>query len=83
MDINCDLGEGMGNDDEIMAYINSCNIACGGHAGDKNTMIKTLHLARKYGVKAGAHPSFEDKKTAALMRTLLPARTSIRPNAGG
>jgi len=62
MDINCDLGEGMGNDDKIMAYINSCNIACGGHAGDKNTMIKTLQLAKKYGVKAGAHPSFEDAK---------------------
>ena len=62
MDINCDLGEGRGNDAEIMAYINSCNIACGGHAGDKNTMIKTLRLAKKHSVKAGAHPSFEDKK---------------------
>lgn len=60
MDINCDLGEGMANDAEIMAYINSCNIACGGHAGDKNSMIKTLKLAKKYGVRAGAHPSFED-----------------------
>ena len=62
MDINCDLGEGIGNDDLIMAYIDSCNIACGGHAGDKNTMFNTLRLAKKYGVKAGAHPSFEDKK---------------------
>ena len=62
MDINCDLGEGIGNDDKIMAYIDSCNIACGGHAGDNNTMIKTLYLAKKHGVKVGAHPSFEDKK---------------------
>jgi UPF0271 protein len=67
MDINCDLGEGMGNDAEIMAYINSCNIACGGHAGDKDTMIKTLHLAKKHGVKAGAHTSFEDKKNFGRM----------------
>ena len=79
MDINCDLGEGMGNDDKIMPYINSCNIACGGHAGDKNTMIKTLHLAKKYGVKAGAHPSYEDKinfgrKELSVSKGLLKAQ---------
>ena len=79
MDINCDLGEGMGNDDKIMPYIDSCNIACGGHAGDKNTMIKTLHLAKKYGVKAGAHPSYEDKinfgrKELSVSKGLLKAQ---------
>ena len=61
MDINCDLGEGMTNDAELMAEVDSCNIACGGHAGDKRSMLETLRLAKRFGVKAGAHPSFEDK----------------------
>ncbi len=62
MDINCDLGEGAGNDEKIMPYITSCNIACGGHAGDELTVARTLRLAKKYSVKAGAHPSFPDRE---------------------
>lgn len=61
MDINCDLGEGMPNDEKIMALIDSCNIACGGHTGDKTSMKRTLELAKMYNVKAGAHPSYDDK----------------------
>lgn len=61
MDINCDLGEGIGNDQEIMAYLDSCNIACGGHAGDTKSMRDTVMMAKKYGVKIGAHPSFIDR----------------------
>jgi UPF0271 protein len=72
MDINCDLGEGMENDHKIMPYLDSCNIACGGHAGDKETMIKTLRLAKKYGVKAGAHPSFEDIKNFGRKEVSVP-----------
>ena len=62
MDINCDLGEGAGNDHVLMPWIDSCNIACGGHAGDKASMIATLKLAKQYGVKPGAHPSFMDRE---------------------
>ena len=62
IDINCDLGEGMGTDAEIMPYISSCNIACGGHAGDKNTMREVSALALSHAVKIGAHPSFPDKE---------------------
>ena len=61
IDINCDLGEGMGNDTQIMPYISSCNIACGGHYGDKASIIETIQLAQKHQVKVGAHPSFPDK----------------------
>lgn len=61
MDINCDLGEGIGNDQDIMPYLGSCNIACGGHAGDTESMRKTVLLARDHGVKIGAHPSFLDR----------------------
>ncbi len=62
MDINCDLGEGIGNDAEIMPFISSCNIACGGHAGNASTMKTTVLLAKKFGLKVGAHPSFRDKE---------------------
>lgn len=62
IDINCDLGEGFGNDHLIMPYISSCNIACGGHAGDAQSMRHTLQRASEYGVRAGAHPSFPDRE---------------------
>jgi len=61
IDINCDLGEGVGNDEELMPLISSCNIACGGHIGNEKSMYNTLLLAKKYNVKIGAHPSFPDK----------------------
>lgn len=60
--INCDLGEGMSNDKELMPYINECNIACGGHFGNLNTIIQTIQLAKKHNVLVGAHPSFPDKE---------------------
>lgn len=62
LDINCDMGEGMGNDEALMPFITSANIACGYHAGDEETMRSSILLAKKYGVNAGAHPSFPDKE---------------------
>jgi len=62
IDINCDLGEGVGNDALLMPYLSSCNIACGGHAGDEVTMRKTIALALRHGVRIGAHPSFPDRE---------------------
>jgi UPF0271 protein len=61
-DLNCDMGEGMGNDKEIMPFISSANIACGYHAGDETTMKETIKLAIKNNVTIGAHPSFDDKE---------------------
>lgn len=61
IDINCDLGEGIGNDQQLMPLISSCSIACGGHYGDESTIYETLLLAKKFKVKVGAHPSFPDK----------------------
>jgi UPF0271 protein len=63
IDINADVGEGIGNDAQIIPLISSCTIACGGHAGNEMSMRKTIRLAKKYGVKIGAHPSFPDKDT--------------------
>ena len=62
IDINCDVGEGLNNEHLLMPYISSCNIACGGHAGDKKTMAHVVSLASKYNVKIGAHPSYPDKE---------------------
>jgi len=61
IDINCDMGEGIGNDALVMPYIHSANIACGFHAGDESSMNDAIRLAMKYGVKIGAHVSYLDK----------------------
>jgi len=61
IDINADVGEGIGNEAQLIPYLSSCNIACGGHAGDVSTMTNVLKLAKQHKVKVGAHPSFPDK----------------------
>jgi UPF0271 protein len=61
IDINADVGEGLGNESELFPMISSCNIACGGHAGDQQSMLSTVRLAKKNNIKIGAHPSFPDK----------------------
>lgn len=60
IDLNCDLGEAIGNDADIMPHITSANIACGFHAGDANVMQAAVRLAKKYGVAIGAHPGWHD-----------------------
>lgn len=62
VDLNCDLGEGCGNDAELMKYISSANIACGGHAGDIDTMRRTVELALNNNVAIGAHPGYADRE---------------------
>jgi len=71
-DINCDMGEGIGNDERIMPFITSANIACGFHAGDDIIMNKTILLAKKYGVAVGAHPSFFDRENFGRTEMKLP-----------
>lgn len=55
------MGEGMDSDTAIFPFISSANIACGGHAGDDDTMRRTVGLAMRHGVAIGAHPSYPDK----------------------
>ncbi|WP_394749168.1 5-oxoprolinase subunit PxpA [Spongiimicrobium salis] len=62
IDINCDVGEGIGNETQLLPLISSCNIACGGHAGDRNSMEEVIQLAKEQRVKIGAHPSYPDKE---------------------
>ncbi|USD25184.1 5-oxoprolinase subunit PxpA [Flagellimonas marinaquae] len=61
IDINCDVGEGVGNEADILPFISSCNIACGGHAGDSETMGHVVALAKRHHVKVGSHPSYPDR----------------------
>lgn len=65
IDLNCDLGESfgaykIGNDEEVIKFVDRVNIACGFHAGDPIVMDKTVSLAKDYNVKVGAHPSYRD-----------------------
>jgi UPF0271 protein len=61
IDLNCDMGEGAGADEELMPLVSSANVACGGHAGDEASMRATVRLARRHGVAVGAHPSYPDR----------------------
>ena len=61
VDLNCDLGEGVGRDSALMPLITSANIACGAHAGDEATMRDLVTQAGRYGVGVGAHPGFADR----------------------
>jgi len=60
--INCDLGEGGKFDEKLMPLISACNIACGGHAGNLETMHTTVRLAMENNVEIGAHPSYPDRE---------------------
>ena len=61
ININCDLGEGLNNEHIIMPLINSCNIACGGHAGNNESMIQCVEIAIRNNLQIGAHPSYPDR----------------------
>ncbi|WP_411030578.1 5-oxoprolinase subunit PxpA [Spongiimicrobium sp. 3-5] len=62
IDINCDVGEGVGNEKDLFSIISSCNIACGGHAGSYNTMTSVARLAKRHRIKVGAHPGYPDRE---------------------
>jgi 5-oxoprolinase (ATP-hydrolysing) subunit A len=79
IDLNSDLGEGygpwtMGDDAQILGCVTSANIACGGHAGDPETMFKTLRLAAERGVRVGAHPGYADRE--GFGRRVIPMQAA-------
>lgn len=71
IDLNCDMGEGIGNDAAIMPFISSANIACGYHAGNEETIWNTIELALKHNVAIGAHVSFLDKENFGRTEMML------------
>jgi len=77
IDLNADLGEGAGTDDALFPLISSASVACGGHAGDSESMKRALAGCAEHGVVAGAHPSFIDRENFGRLRMDQPyARTA-------
>lgn len=79
IDLNADLGEGfgpwvMGDDTAMLDLVTSANVACGGHAGDPETMFDTLLAAAARGVSVGAHPGFADRE--GFGRRVIPMRAA-------
>ena len=62
VDLNADLGEGVGSDPELLRLVSSASIACGFHAGDANSMRDAIAAAMHFGVAVGAHPSLYDRE---------------------
>src|ERR1035438_6812512 len=78
IDINSDLGESEeslanGTDFELMRYITSANVACGGHAGDEHTMRETVRIAKQLDVAVGAHPGYPDRANFGRLESPMSA----------
>jgi 5-oxoprolinase (ATP-hydrolysing) subunit A len=75
IDLNCDMGELADSalEEALMAHITSANVACGGHAGDAETMRCTVDLARRHGVAVGAHPGYPDRANFGRVEMALSA----------
>lgn len=72
IDLNSDLGEGAGHDNEVLDLVSSANIACGFHAGDPASIFATIQAALERGVALGAHPSFPDRENFGRTEMTMP-----------
>ena len=77
IDINCDMGEipehiTGGTQEALMPSLTSVNIACGGHAGDDDTMRLTVEQARRHSLFIGAHPGYPDRANFGRLELVLP-----------
>lgn len=77
IDLNCDMGESPeaiadGTQESLMPYLTSVNIACGGHAGDQDTMRATVDQARRHGLSIGAHPGYPDRDHFGRLELEMP-----------
>lgn len=72
MDLNADLGEGAGADADLLQLVTSASVACGGHAGDSDSMRATAAAAARLGVAVGAHPSYPDREGFGRRDLSLP-----------
>ena len=73
VDLNADMGEGIGHDAALLSIVTSANVACGFHAGSLTTMRDTMAEALRSGVSLGAHPGFDDKANFGRTRMRLSA----------
>lgn len=73
IDLNCDVGElGVDHDRRLLPWVSSCNLSCGAHAGDADSIAETLLTALEHGVAVGAHPSYEDREGQGRRSLDLP-----------
>ncbi|MBV9009576.1 MAG: LamB/YcsF family protein [Verrucomicrobia bacterium] len=73
VDLNSDLGEGTGYDDEILSLVSSANIACGFHAGTPESILHSITAAKQRNVAIGAHPSLDDRANFGRTEIQIPA----------
>jgi UPF0271 protein len=75
VDLNCDMGEldDAAHEAELMRWVGSANIACGGHAGDDASMERTVRLALDHGVRIGAHPGYPDRANFGRIEMAMTA----------
>ena len=78
MDVNCDMGEipeaiADGTQEALLRSITSANVACGGHAGDAQTMRTTIEQALRAGVAIGAHPGYPDRENFGRLELKMSA----------
>ncbi len=79
IDLNCDMGEmpeaiADGTQEALMRSITSVNIACGGHAGDEQTMKTTIEQALQWKLAIGAHPGYPDRANFGRLELKLPLK---------
>lgn len=75
--INCDLGEGIASEEAIFPFVDVASLACGGHFGNKDTVKASMLLAKSFGKKVGAHPSYPDQVNFGRISMQLPFRTLL------
>lgn len=73
MNLNSDIGEGAGDDEGILASVDSANVACGVHAGSVSIAIATVRRCRALGVEVGAHPGYDDRAGFGRLEQSLSA----------
>ncbi len=72
IDLNCDMGEGQAVEAQLVPYITSASIACGGHCGDAASIEQAIRLCHQQGVSVGAHPSYPDPANFGRKSMALP-----------
>jgi 5-oxoprolinase (ATP-hydrolysing) subunit A len=72
VDLNIDLGELPGEAEELYSLATVVNVACGGHAGDLESMTRSVALAVRYGARIAAHPSYPDREQFGRARMPIP-----------
>ena len=71
IDLNCDLGEGIGNDLELLPLVSSINIACCRHAGSPDQVLELLQHAKNHNLNVGVHPGFNDPENFGRLESNL------------